>query len=54
VRYLRTWKSDHSGPTEGHTGVIACLELWCATDELGELWSVEYDLTEEDYIQQVE
>ena len=22
---------------------------WCATDELGELWSVEYELVEEGY-----
>ncbi len=26
---------------------ITSLERWCATDELSELWSVEYELMEE-------
>ena len=29
-----------------HKCVIACLELWCAIDELGQLWSFEYQLME--------
>lgn len=32
-----------------HTYSIVCLELWCATDELDELCSVEYELMEESY-----
>jgi len=30
---------------------FACLELRYATQELGELWSVEYELMEDDKIQ---
>jgi len=33
---------------------IVRLELWCATDEPGELWGVEYQLMEEFYLQAVE
>ena len=33
-----------------HTGLIGCLECWCTLDELGELWIVEIDLVEENYI----
>jgi hypothetical protein len=33
---------------------IMGLEVWCAADDLGKLWSVEYQLMEEDYIQLVE
>ena len=54
MRHLRTCKCDHSGPAvEGHTGFIARLEAGSATDKLGELWSVEYDLIEEGYTHQV-
>ena len=31
--------------------VTECLELWCATDKLGELWSVESKLQEKGYTQ---
>jgi hypothetical protein len=31
--------------------LIVCLEVWCATDKLREVWSVEYQLMEEGYIQ---
>ena len=34
--------------------VFVCLKLWCATDEMGKLWSVEYELMEEVYLQGVE
>ena len=33
---------------------IRCLEIWSATDELGKLWSVEYQLMEESDPQVVE
>jgi hypothetical protein len=32
--------------TIGQFHFIGCLELWCAADELGKLWSVEYELIE--------
>ena len=39
---------------EVHTCLIECFEGWCAADELDELWSVEYGLMEQCYIQKVE
>ena len=30
-----------------HTCLTECLELWRATNELGKLWNVEYQLMEE-------
>ena len=32
---------------------IVCHEIRCATDELGESWSMEYELTEKHYLQPV-
>ena len=34
-----------------HTCLTECLELWCATNKLGKLWNVEYQLMEEGYKQ---
>ena len=39
---------------ELHTCLIMCLEHWRATDELGELWSVERELIEERDMQVIE
>ena len=35
-------------------GLYGRFQVWCATDELHEMWCVEYDLIEEVYNQAVE
>jgi hypothetical protein len=39
---------------KNNTRFIVSLELWCTTDEPGELWSVEKELMEEGYRQALE
>jgi hypothetical protein len=39
---------------EGNAGFSGWLDVWCASNELSELWSVEYESMEEPYIKAVE
>ena len=39
---------------EEDAGFNGWLGVWCASDELGELWSVENELMEELYMEEVE
>jgi hypothetical protein len=49
------WKLDPDVPIgKDHTCFVVCFRHWRATDELGELWGVVYQFTEEGYIQVVE
>lgn len=41
-------KFDLNGANDRHRGrFMECRKVCCATDELGKLWSVEYELTKE-------
>ena len=39
---------------EDNASLNGWLDIWCASDELGELWSVEYELMEEHYMYDVQ
>jgi hypothetical protein len=48
-------EADLSGAKmKGNTGLFECFQPWCTSDELDELWCVEYDVIEKGYIQVVE
>ncbi|KAF8488324.1 hypothetical protein F5888DRAFT_1639263 [Russula emetica] len=49
------WRYDlNEAIGKDHPCFIKCLEFWCATDKLGELWGVEYEMMEKCYRQTIQ